>query len=156
MTEFSWWEPLYASTKKKGEHVVAAAGQAGHKITRCYGYNTVPDHNNKKCVDFMVYNDRKAGDWIANYCIKNASALGVELIIWQRRIWRSYSKPGIPARTWASYSGPNPHTDHPHVQFNTLAMGKTTSVVGGSSSSSKKAKITKNATKVTLWVLKDV
>jgi len=26
MTEFSWWEPLYASTKKKGEHVVAAGG----------------------------------------------------------------------------------------------------------------------------------
>lgn len=36
-------------------------------------------------------------------------------VIWNRRIARSYPKPGIPAWTWAAYAGSDPHTNHVHL-----------------------------------------
>jgi hypothetical protein len=36
-------------------------------------------------------------------------------VIWNRRIARSYPKPGIPAWSWAAYTGPDPHTNHVHL-----------------------------------------
>lgn len=36
-------------------------------------------------------------------------------VIWNRSIARSYAKPGIPAWTWAKYTGPDPHTNHVHL-----------------------------------------
>lgn len=39
----------------------------------------------------------------------------IKYLIWNRRVLRSYAKPGIPAWTWAPYTGDNPHTDHLHV-----------------------------------------
>ncbi len=41
----------------------------------------------------------------------------VKYIIRSRHILRSYDKPGIPAWTWAIYSGPNPHEKHGHVSL---------------------------------------
>lgn len=39
----------------------------------------------------------------------------VKYIIWDRTIWRSYAKPGLPAWTPQKYTGSNPHTKHCHV-----------------------------------------
>lgn len=39
----------------------------------------------------------------------------VKYLIHKGYIWRSYSKPGIPAWTPARYTGPNPHDHHVHV-----------------------------------------
>lgn len=36
-------------------------------------------------------------------------------VIWNRRIARSYPKPGIPAWTWSRYTGADPHTNHVHL-----------------------------------------
>lgn len=36
-------------------------------------------------------------------------------VIWNRRIARSYPKPGIPAWSWAAYTGTDPHTNHVHL-----------------------------------------
>lgn len=36
-------------------------------------------------------------------------------VIWNRRIARSYPKPGIPAWSWSAYTGPDPHTNHVHL-----------------------------------------
>lgn len=57
------------------------------------------------------------GRWISRYLLRWEGPLRIRLIIWERRIWRAYPKPGIPARTWSPYRGPNPHTDHLHVEF---------------------------------------
>jgi len=52
-----------------------------------------------------------AGDRLAALLVQNAHALGVQCVIWNRRIWSS-SRP-----TWRPYGGPNPHTDHLHVEL---------------------------------------
>ena len=39
----------------------------------------------------------------------------VKYMIFNRRVLRSYAKPGLPAWTWAPYTGDGPHTDHLHV-----------------------------------------
>lgn len=39
----------------------------------------------------------------------------IKYVIWNRGIWRSYDKPGIPAWTRAPYTGTNPHDHHMHM-----------------------------------------
>jgi hypothetical protein len=39
----------------------------------------------------------------------------LKYMIWNGRITRAYDKPGIPAFTWAKYTGADPHTNHIHV-----------------------------------------
>lgn len=86
------------------------------KVRNVWGYNTTPDHNNRRCVDYMIF-DKAGGDQVVQYHLDDRSRLLVDLIIWNRRIIRSYDKPGIPKWTWAPYYGEDPHTDHPHVQY---------------------------------------
>jgi hypothetical protein len=86
------------------------------KVRNVWGYATTEDHNNRRCVDYMIY-DRAGGDQIAQYHLNSKKRLLVDLIIWNGRIIRSYDKPGIKAWTWAKYTGKDPHTDHPHVQY---------------------------------------
>lgn len=38
----------------------------------------------------------------------------LKYVIYRRRIFRSYDKPGIPAFTWAAYTK-DPHISHPHI-----------------------------------------
>jgi hypothetical protein len=87
-----------------------------NQVRNVWGYTTTEDHNNRKCVDYMIYTTA-GGDQVAKYHLDNKVRLRVDLMIWNRRIIRSYAKPGIPAWTWAPYSGKSPHTDHPHVQY---------------------------------------
>lgn len=55
----------------------------------------------------------------------NARRLGIQYVIWNRRIWSSY------APTWRAYSGPSPHTDHVHVSFNWPGANQQTSFWSG-------------------------
>lgn len=41
----------------------------------------------------------------------------VKYLIRNKRILRSYDKPGIPAWTWANYTGSNPHDKHGHCSI---------------------------------------
>ncbi|MGB7947305.1 MAG: peptidoglycan-binding protein [Candidatus Binatia bacterium] len=54
-----------------------------------------------------------SGDPIANWLVRNARAIGVQYIIWNRVRWSGSRTPRV-----ASYGGPNPHTDHIHVELN--------------------------------------
>jgi hypothetical protein len=134
----SVWGPIYDITVKKGQTVLDAAAKAGHEVVRVYGYNTTPDHNNKQCIDFMITDGKKApdtriADWLVKYLIKNAKVLGVEGIIYNRRVMGFPSNGTMyrgPEGSWRPYSGPSPHTDHVHVQFNTNAIkGKVAAAV---------------------------
>jgi hypothetical protein len=55
----------------------------------------------------------RKGDPVANYLITNSNVLGVQMVIWNRTVWRITASG---ARSKA-YTGPNPHTDHVHVEL---------------------------------------
>lgn len=44
--------------------------------------------------------------------------------IFNRRIFRSYDKPSIPAWTWAPYTGTDPHTNHLHLSIRKVAPAR--------------------------------
>jgi hypothetical protein len=52
-----------------------------------------------------------AGDPVANWLVKNAKDIGVQLIIWNHSVWQANG------RNEKAYGGPNPHTDHIHVEI---------------------------------------
>ncbi len=62
--------------------------------------------------------DNTAGDAVANYLVKNAQELQIQYIIWDRTKWRSNGTND------ASYTGPNPHIDHLHVEITEEAASK--------------------------------
>lgn len=47
--------------------------------------------------------------------IRTSKDARVKYIIFNHFMLRSYDKPGIPAWTWAPYTGPLPHDHHMHV-----------------------------------------
>lgn len=49
--------------------------------------------------------------------------LGIQYIIWNHRIWGSYSA----SQGWRTYTGSNPHTDHVHFSFSWPGARMTTS-----------------------------
>lgn len=54
--------------------------------------------------------DNTKGDAVANYLVKNAQELGIQLVIWDRTRWMT-------KRGEAAYSGPHPHDDHIHAEL---------------------------------------
>lgn len=99
-------------------------------ITHGWGPGSAPDHNNKRCYDFMVPSIN-AGDRVAGYLISHSGRLGIEGIIFNGRVM-GFPENGSgyrgPSKTWRKYTGPSPHRDHLHVQFNNkpyVPMGQT-------------------------------
>lgn len=65
-----------------------------------------------------------AGDHLANFLVARHQELGVQCVIWNRRIW------SVPRGYWRTYSGTNPHLDHVHVELNwPAARGLVRSIV---------------------------
>lgn len=71
------------------------------------------EHPSRKAADFMT-DSKTQGDALAAYLVANASTLGVQEVIWYRRIW-------TPAKGWHTYeagattSDPSTaHTNHVH------------------------------------------
>jgi hypothetical protein len=63
--------------------------------------------------------DAAQGDRVANWLVTHAQEIGVQLIIWDRSIWRANG-------TNASlYGGPSPHDDHLHVELTVRAAAHT-------------------------------
>ncbi len=82
-------------------------------------------HGTGRALDVMIPTvagapNRAQGDKIANWLILNAQQIGVQLIIWNRSIWRSNGTNDD------SYGGPSPHTDHLHVELTEEAAAHTT------------------------------
>lgn len=49
----------------------------------------------------------------------------VRYVIFNRRIFRSYARNGVPAWTWTEYTGANPHDKHMHVSVNDVHHDQT-------------------------------
>ncbi len=84
-------------------------------------------HGTGRAIDIMIPMkggdaDNARGDAIANYLVKNAEAIGVQFIIWDRNDWgASRAAPKLRA-----YGGPIPHIDHLHVELTPAGAAKMT------------------------------
>ena len=59
--------------------------------------------------------DNGQGDKVANWLVMHSQQIGVQLVIWDRSIWRANGTND------SAYGGPNPHVDHIHVEITTDA-----------------------------------
>lgn len=104
----------------------------GKTLTVCWGMGGPPEHSTGRAVDFMVFKDRAAGDWIANYIWNNRERFNLRHIIWYRRIRSTVVAPGKWRTMPDRGSSTQNHLDHPHVFFNpgTYSPPATVGVVG--------------------------
>lgn len=82
-------------------------------------------HGTGRALDVFIPRVRGAanngqGDKLANYLVANATAIGVQLVIWDRSIWRANGTND------GEYGGPHPHDDHIHVELTVEASKKET------------------------------
>src|SRR5215212_1046467 len=95
-------------------------------IVRACGIGATSEHKEGRAFDWMlsanVPAEKAAGDaWTAWLTGKdsagvvggNARRLGVMYVIWNKRMWSTYSV----TRGWRAYTGASPHTDHVHTSF---------------------------------------
>lgn len=75
-------------------------------------------HGEGRACDFGINPHGAAyGDEIAELLRANSAELGVQCVIWRRRIWSgAYADAG-----WRAYSGTNPHLDHIHLELSRTA-----------------------------------
>lgn len=105
-------------------------------VTAIGGYSCRPNtantsetsvHGIGRALDIMIprigsRGNAAVGDPIANWLVRNAAAIGIQYIIWNRVQWNG-SRSG---RKDNAYTGPNPHTDHIHAELNRDGAARTT------------------------------
>lgn len=119
--------------------VGAYAGRGGKNlgIYNCRtvrGGTTTSLHGEGRALDFGINPHRAGyGTALAEQIRLSSAELGVQCVIWNRRIWSgSYSRSG-----WRTYNGTNAHVDHLHVELSwhaarTLTAGRVQQILGGS------------------------
>lgn len=113
--------------------VLDAAARAGHSLRQVFGVGG-GDHAGGLATDFMVYEDKAAGDWIANWVWAHRDQLGVRWIIWQQKII-SINPKGVygPAGQWNPMenrgSVTQNHMDHVHVMWDSSPVEKVVDLV---------------------------
>ena len=111
-------------TRVATSRVLTALAENGKAISQVFGAGPSGEHATGYATDFMVYNDKALGDWIANWIWSNRNALGVAYIMWQHRIISTNpnGKYGPAGQwNWVEERG-NPtqnHMDHVHVTWTT-------------------------------------
>jgi hypothetical protein len=90
-------------------------------VQQIWTHADFPDHNNDRCTDFMITiasltrdQQVKLGNAIAAYLIRNADRIGLNWLVWNRRIYRHQNTNR--GHGWDDYTGPKPHTDHVHME----------------------------------------
>jgi hypothetical protein len=115
---------LLPGSRARGDSLRAKFG-----IAKVDGYACRPNTANKsqlsmhgtgRALDIFVTGTK--GDTVADYIATHANALGFQLVIWNRTLWKVTAAGGASR----AYSGPNPHTDHIHAEL-TAAAAKTSS-----------------------------
>lgn len=103
------------------------------QVLRIEGYNCrrntanasrMSIHGTGRALDIFIPKSRGAadntkGDAVANYLVKNAQRIGVQLVIWDRTVWKA-------GRADAAYGGPHPHDDHIHIEITNAAAAEQT------------------------------
>ncbi len=71
--------------------------------------------------------DNGKGDRVANWLIENADRIGIQMLIWDRTIWKASG--GTPRDR--CYQGTHPHNDHVHVEISADAADMNTPFFNG-------------------------
>lgn len=92
-------------------------------------------HGTGRALDIMIPEvgssseaDNDAGDPVGNWLIENAEVIGIQYIIWDQWTWSASRAAGSKGR---AYGGPNPHTDHLHVELSLASSSNTTNWFAG-------------------------
>jgi hypothetical protein len=88
----------------------------GYNCRPIRGSSSLSMHGTGRAIDVFIPKDRgmadnDLGDPVANYLIKNATALGVQFMVWDRAKW------GIEYGVDRYYGGTHPHHDHLHIEL---------------------------------------
>ena len=76
------------------------------------GRTALSMHGEGRAIDLMVPSaSAPVGSEVADWLVTNAPLLGVQEVIWDRRIWVASRR----TQGWQPYGGVSPHTDHVHV-----------------------------------------
>lgn len=77
-------------------------------------------HGTGRAIDFFPPS-KAIGDAVALWLTQNHIKFGIQLVIWWREDWSCSALDGVPGvgagDGWTNYSGPNPHTDHLHIEL---------------------------------------
>jgi len=65
-----------------------------------------------RAIDLMTYDDFEKGCMIANHLVENCQLYGVQFVVFSRYRFSCSRSP-----KFGRYTGPNPHTDHVHVEL---------------------------------------
>lgn len=111
------------------------------------GASTTSLHGEGRAADLGI-NPHGAtyGDLVAELLRTHSKELGVQCVIWRRRIWSG----SYPDKGWRAYSGTNPHLDHVHVELSwaaakTLTAAKVAQVLSPAASSSSSSSLRSGA-----------
>jgi peptidoglycan DL-endopeptidase CwlO len=108
---------------KRTLHMYQEVRKAGFKrFVGCHRNGGPFEHPKGRACDWSLQNSgfapwhnqdtREYGNNLMAFIVRNAEALGILYVIWNKQIWWT----GDP-RGWHSYSGPSDHTDHVHVSM---------------------------------------
>lgn len=76
------------------------------------GGSTTSLHGEGRAADLAIRPYRAAyGTMLADLLRRYSKELGIQCVIWNRKIWSGYYK------DWRKYNGVNPHVDHLHVEL---------------------------------------
>ena len=98
----------------------------GNIVRMCGSSQATSDHHEGRAWDWMVdvrnSREKAAADELIAWLLATdehgnrhalARRFGISYIIWNKRVWKAYDRPG----QWHTYTGSNPHTDHVHFSF---------------------------------------
>lgn len=107
-----------SATRAKAEEVLRALESArGKQLTHTWGIGSSSEHATGRAVDFMVFGDKAAGDFIVDYVWAHRDRLNLIHIIWYQRIISTVVQPGVWRRMSNRGNSTENHMDHPHVLF---------------------------------------
>lgn len=101
----SWYLGAYASKGGRNLGIYLCRDIAGS--------NTLSLHGEGRACDLGVPTGAKWAQQLADWLIANHKALGIQLVIYNRKVWSLR----YPDKGWRTYTGSNPHTDHLHVEL---------------------------------------
>ena len=105
----AWFLAAYATHGALNSGIYNCRSVRGGSTTSLHGEGRAADFGLKWLKDLPIYSV------LAEQLRKNSQALGIQCVIFNRRIW-SAGHTG-----WRAYTGVSPHTDHLHVEFSWTA-----------------------------------
>lgn len=98
------------------------AGTSEHEQGRAWDLMTNSLEHGQAIVDALLAPEGAEPDALARRA-------GIMYMIWNKRMWRAYPHAGLPAGSWAPYTGgESAHTDHIHFSFSRAGADGETSL----------------------------